>query len=144
MTQSRQLVREQLAAAIAADMVLAHRIYDHKPAALDEDGSPAVMVLSAGTNRSRATTEGFGAGFYFEIHNLVLYADPDEEWTEEDAEDALDTLEYQLAVFMDDSANLKGSYWKSIRYEGRSAIGNARIGGTDYQDEIIPLLVMVP
>lgn len=144
MTASRKLVREELAKAIAADMVDAHSIYDHKPAALDEDGSPAVMVLSAGTTRDKLVTAGFSAGFYFEIHNLVLYADPDTERTEEDAEDDLDTLEYQLAVFMDDPANLKGDYWKSIRYVGRSAIGNAVIGGTLYQDEIIPLLVMVP
>ena len=139
MTAARKVVREQLAAAIGGVMTSAQAVYDHKPAELE--GSPAVMVLSAGSERRKETTAGFGATFFFEIHNLVLYADPKAGWTEEDAEDALDTLEYELATFMNDKANLKGSYWKTIRYAGRSVIGKTIIGGTEYQDEIVPLVV---
>ena len=130
-----------MAAAIAGAMGSAQAVYDHKPAALS--GSPAVMVLSAGSERRKETTAGFGATFFFEIHNLVLYADAKAGWTEEEAEDALDGLEYELATRLDEKANLKGSYWKAIRYAGRSIIGKTIIGGTEYQDEIIPLQVMV-
>ena len=58
-------------------------------------------------------------------------------------EEAEDALEYELATWLDEKANLKGNYWKSIRYAGRSIIGKTIIGGTEYQDEIIPLQVMV-
>jgi hypothetical protein len=142
MTAGRQTVREQLALALVNYMSSAQSIYDHKPAKLK--GSPAVMILSAGTDRSnRASTAGFGSDFYIEIHNLVRYADPAKNWTEKDGENALDQLELELATFMDVKANTKTSNWKSIRYTGRSVIGRAIIGGETYQDEIIPLRVIV-
>jgi hypothetical protein len=142
MTASRRITREQLAIAIASYMTTAQAIYDHKPAELA--GSPAVMVLSAGSDRSnKSTVSGFGAVFHIEIHNLVNYANPKVNWTEEDGEDALDALELEVATFMDTPGNLKGLYWKTIRFAGRSIIGKTSIGGTDYQDEIIPLQITV-
>lgn len=141
MTATRQTVREQLALALVNSLPSAQHIYDHKPATLE--GSPAVMVLSAGTDRSsRASTAGFGADFFIEIHNLVRYADLARSWTEQDGEDALDQLELEVAIFMDVKANTKTSFWRSIRYTGRSIIGRTTIGGETYQDEIIPLRIV--
>ena len=82
--------------------------------------------------------------FDFEIHNLILYADADANWSEQEAEDALDLLEYELSQFMGEKTNLKNDLWKSIRYLGRSIIGKLVIGGNTYQDEIIPIQVFVP
>lgn len=141
MTATRQTIRQELAVALVNYLPTAQDIYDHKPAKLN--GSPAVMVLSAGSDRSeRSTAAGFGADFFIEIHNLVRYADPARNRTEQDGEDELDQLEYEFATFMDVKANTKTSTWKSIRYTGRSIIGRAEIGGEVYQDEIIPLRVI--
>lgn len=143
MSTSRRQVREELASRLEAYLNSAQAIYDHKPADLNGQ-HPAVMVLSSGVSRDKTATAGFGAIYFMEIHNLVLYADSNQEWSEEDAEDALDLLEYELSTFMNTKAEQKNTYWKSIRYLGRSVIGKLIIGGTAYQDEIIPLQILVP
>jgi hypothetical protein len=58
-------------------------------------------------------------------------------------EEAEDALEYELATWLDEAANLKGPTWKAIRHGGRPVIGKAVIGGTAYKDEIVPLVGVV-
>lgn len=142
MSVSRRLIRQRLAQELGGYLLSAAAIYDHKPGQIG--GHPAVFVISSGTNRDKTATAGFGAVFDFEIHNLILYADADANWSEQEAEDALDLLEYELSQFMGEKTNLKNDLWKSIRYLGRSIIGKLVIGGNTYQDEIIPIQVFVP
>lgn len=142
MSVSRRLIRQRLAQDLKGYLKSAESVYDHKPGQIE--GHPTVFVLSGGTSRDRTVTAGFGAVYYFEIHNLVLYADASVNWSEENAEDALDLLDYELSQFMAEKTNLKNELWKSIRYLGRSIIGKIIIGGNTYQDEIIPLQVFVP
>lgn len=139
---NRRLIRQRLALDLKGYMQSAQAIYDHKPGKIN--GHPAVFVLSSGSSRDKLVTAGFGAVYFFEIHNLVLYADSTADWSEEEAEDSLDLLEFELSQFMADKNNLKNDLWKSIRYLGRSIIGKIIIGGKAYQDEIIPLQVFVP
>ena len=142
MSDSRRLIRQRLAQDLKGYLNSAQAVYDHKPGNLT--GHPAVFVLSSGSSRDKLVTAGFGAVYFFEIHNLVLYADSVANWTEEEAEDALDLLDFELSQYMADKNNLKNDLWKSIRYLGRSIIGKVIIGGNAYQDEIIPLQVFVP
>jgi hypothetical protein len=139
---NRRLVRQQLAQDLRGALNSAQAVYDHKPGNIS--GHPAVFVLSSGSSRDKVTAAGFGAVYFLEIHNLVLYADSTAGWSEEEAEDALDLLDYELSQFMADKNNLKNDLWKSIKYLGRSVIGKVIIGGKAYQDEIIPLQVFVP
>jgi hypothetical protein len=141
-TVSRKDVRYKLAELLEPHLLSANKVYPYKPPQLE--GDPAVMILSAGTERQSDTVQGFGAWYFFEIHNLVLYASSVDGWTHQDAEDMLDDLAYQVDDFMDTKSNRKSTPWKGITYAGRSVISNASIGGIEYQDEIIPIKVLIP
>ena len=137
---SRKPVRQQLAIDIAVDMTTAHTVYDHRPATLN--GSPAVLVISVNTLRNRRLTQsGQGQEFFFEIHNLVRN-EFSTTYTEEDAEDALDDLEFELAGWMEDPTNTKSTFWQSFRYDGPTILGRTKIGGIEYQDEIVSIVVV--
>ena len=142
MTAGRQTVREQLAVAIAPYMTSAQGVYDHQPSN-DDDGSPLTMVLSAGADRGRETTGGFGAEFLYEIRNLVKHVDANAGWTEENAEDALDAMELEVATFVDQAGG-KSANWDYVRYvEGASLIVKTVFGGKPYLQESIQLAVRV-
>ena len=56
--------------------------------------SPVVVVSSGPMLRLRDTLgECYRSRFELRIYTFVLYADPASNWTESDAEDALDTIE---------------------------------------------------
>jgi hypothetical protein len=141
-TASRQTVREALAASLATAYSAVSAVYDHKPDKLS--GSPAVLVLSAGSDRTRGTTQGFGAVFFFEIRHLVLHMDAATGWTEEDAEDALDTMDLELARWMDDVGNRKTANWKSVRFIERSLVVMTELAGKPYIQESHQMAVHVP
>ena len=137
---SRKPVRQQLAIDIAVSMTTAKTVYDHRPSTLN--GSPAVLVISVNTLRNRRLSQsGLGQEFFFEIHNLVRN-EFSTTYTEEDAEDALDDLEFELAGWMDDPTKTKSTLWQSVRYDGPTILGRTKIGGIEYQDEIVSIVVV--
>lgn len=142
MSATRKTVREQVKLAIEPYMTAAEVVFDHQPTSLDGK-DPAVLVLSAGSDRTRETTSGIGTAYRFEIRTLVKHVDAAESWTEEDAEDALDTLEAEVATFID-AAGVKGANWDYVRYaEAVSVITKVEIGGSAFLQESIQVIVRV-
>lgn len=137
----RRLVRAELAIRLEPYVRdVASEVFDHQPSSVD--GTPIVMVLSSGSDRLRTSRNATRASLFYEIHNAVLYEDAGLGWTRQNAEDALDNLEYDVArfVFGDDHSS---ENWKDIVYAGRSFIDRVNIGGKEHQDEIIMIQVEV-
>ena len=102
--------------------------------------SPVVYITSSGSRRKKLTRSGYQSQFKLNIHLWVLQVSKDGTWTEEQAEDALDQLEKELA---EACLSVQGSSLISfIEYEGQSnADGIVIIGGEPYLHEIVPVVV---
>jgi len=68
---------------------------------------------------------------------FVLYADPDANWTEEDAEDRLDDIAAEITGIL--AVNQTGRNWSAISWSEKSQPGSIEIGGTEYRREQITL-----
>lgn len=140
MAQDRQTTREALATEAATYVTSAQAIYDHKP---DDFGGqfPILAFESAGTiERSRERFQGTHAMFAFTAHIFVLYADPAQSWTKQNADDAIDAMEHELATFIEAKTKVSGS-WQNLAQSGASVIlDNVMIGGVRYINERVPLV----
>ena len=139
---SRETVRKDLyglleAGVPAAELVIAYQSSDFG------GKSPVVMITSAGTTRQQFTAIGLKGRFYFGIHVFVLHADPDSvpPWTEEDAEDMIDQVEYEIAQVF--GANQTSEYWQGITWEDTSIIDKITVSGDPFLYEVIPVAVEV-
>lgn len=144
MSANRKVVRQALAALLNTNLVGSgnplQQLYRYQIG--DFRGqSPVGVLTSAGTKRERMTFMGSKATFFFDLHLFVLYADPGTTWDEEDAEDALDDIEAEVAALLD--ANQRSADWEAIDYADRSTALPVVIGGAEYKHEIIPLSVEV-
>lgn len=137
---SRETVRKELAGLFESLTPAAQAVYDYQAAEF-EGKSPVVMITSAGTTRMNLTTQGMKARIFFGVHIFVLHADPDSGWTEADAEDALDQVEYEVSLILE--AHQRTSYWESIEWEGSSIIDKITVSGDPYLYEVIPIAVEV-
>lgn len=144
MAVSRETTRKALATEAAAYItaVATGGIYNHKPD--DVDGKfPIVAFEAAGAQRTRQNFGSLTSIFFINAHLLVLYANKAQSWTKAQADDALDTLEQQLAAFVEGVPKSSGN-WNALTFAGQSTIlDNVDIGGERYIDEIVPLLVEV-
>lgn len=139
MTANRQTIRETIASGLSAAVTSAQAVYTH--ASGDIAGqSPVLRVLSAGSLRQPLSQRGNRALFYLTIQVWVLYADPDAGYTEQNAEDALDQIENQIAAWLASSNSIA----QVINFAGRSAVTAVDLGGEAYMVEEIPLEVSVP
>lgn len=142
MSASREIVRDALSALLNTALVGAGRpcqaFYGY-PVADFQGQSPIVVVSSAGSERDQLTLSTRRKSFfYLNIIIFVLYADAASNWTEANAEDALDTIESVIDETI--AANLtNGTTWSDLGYDGRTRTGNATIGGTQYRYEVIPV-----
>ncbi len=139
MTASRAEVRQELAKYLKGAMPSAQEVYHFQKSDFGK-ASPVVYITSSGSNRQRLTRAGYQSHFKLNVHLWVLQVSKDGAWTEEQAEDALDQLEKELA---EACLNVQGSRLISfIEYEGQSnADGITIIGGEPYLHEIVPVVV---
>jgi hypothetical protein len=71
------------------------------------------------------------------IHVFVLYSD-EGTWGEDDAEDALDSIEAKIADVV--QANMSNSgVWSRVRYAEPTLTDGVEIGGIEYRREVITL-----
>jgi hypothetical protein len=143
---SRKTIRMALAAFLRAQMTTPKNVLDHIPADLTAH-FPATCVTGAPTDRQQEFGDGslenkFGLG----IRNITAYnIDAQPAWTPKNAEDMLDTLEYELTLALRaaSQASLKEP-WTSIQRNGLSIIeGPYKIGGISYLSETVPVIVQV-
>lgn len=107
-----------------------------------EGQSPVVVVWSAGSRRERLTFQGGKTTFYVNVDLFVRYSDPAAGWDEQDAEDALDTIERLVAEVAE--YNQRTATWETLDYADRSVADSVLlIDGTEYRRETIPLAATV-
>lgn len=138
-TVSRKDVRQAIAAGLAANMPTAQVVYRYQKSDFDQQ-SPVVRVFSAGSVRPTMTARGSRSKFHFSVELWVLY-DNGGGWSEEKAEDALDTLEKELVAWV--SNNQVTSLWTSLNFGQQSVLGNVIVGGVPYLVEEIMLIAEV-
>lgn len=139
----RQLRREALAAHLKACVsacdqaaIFAYQIGDFGTL------SPAMRVLSAGSERPKLTNRGRSARMLFSVQIWVLAVDPDAGWTEQQAEDALDACEQQVADAVD-AGNHKTDVWAGLDIVGQSEVTREILGGKQYLFEEVTVAVTV-
>lgn len=136
---SRQEVRQELARFLTGRMESAEKVYAYQKADFGK-ASPVVYLTSSSSHRQKLTGRGYQSVFVINAHLFVLYASKGGNWTEEDAENTLDQLEFELANAVLDIQNNR--LISHIRYSGASnADDTAVIGGETYLHEIVPLEV---
>jgi hypothetical protein len=104
------------------------------------DATPAVVVYSAGSDRSDLTSAGGQATFRFIIDVFVAYTD-DGSWNEDDAEDRVDLLE--KAIWDTLQANQVTANWQSVDYTEPTKVETIIVDGQGYRTERIPVSVTV-
>lgn len=143
MASSRETSRDALAVILQAEMVGTGKpvqaVYNYQ--AGDFFGqSPVIEVTPSGTRRQRMTRAGSRATFFLFVTTFVLYSDG-AEWKEDDAIDALDSIEALLADVLDD--NQVTVNWQALDYADRSNISSWVIGGLPYIGETVEVAVEV-
>lgn len=104
--------------------------------------SPVVAVTSGPMERLRDTMGAcYRSRFNLLVYVFVLYADPTAGWGEDDAEDALDTIEAAIADLL--LTNTRTVNWDRLEYSGPSDPDAVVIGGVEYRRELITLTVEV-
>jgi hypothetical protein len=112
----------------------AQKVYAYQPG--DFKGAfPVVTVSSDGSEYVPLSFQGLALSCYLNVHVFVLYAVKTKtgEWTEENAEDALDDIDKILRGLAE--ANPKNVNWESLMFDGRSETGSVIIGGLEYRME---------
>lgn len=107
--------------------------------------SPMVCVVSAPTQRKRATPRMLDNSFGFNIRMIVLSAlESDLNWSVDLAEDLLDNVEreVQIALLLADMQKTANK-WTSVKQSGRSFFETLKDGGAQYTIESIPVLMEV-
>lgn len=140
MSISRETARDALAALLDTALVgaglPAQAVYGYQIG--DFEGQSPVVVVSSGP--SERIVAGM-AGCWFTTHTLfvhvfVLYSD-EGSWGEDDAEDALDTIEASIADVV--LANQRTAAWDNLRYGEPTLPGAVEIAGVEYRTEAITL-----
>lgn len=139
---NRKTVRKQLASLLDASLTgagnPAQEVFNHKITDFDEK-SPVIVVTSRGIGREKITeVTPVQSEHLFWVYTFVILGVEEDSWTEADAEDLLDDLEYEIAQVIDDN-DIEENYWDGIEYDGRSDVDDVLISGTIYKREAIPV-----
>lgn len=145
--------RKDIRAAIAADLTaalvpaLVDVVYAGQVADFKHQ-SPAVVVSSAGSDRTNETYATQGTVLFVDVGVFVLYSDAEHGWSELDAENRLDDIETAVSEWVAMNPNRApsgGVGWTDLAYAGRTGadIGPASLGGQDYRYEQISLRVTI-
>lgn len=146
MTISRAPVRTHFASlletALVGDGLPAQAVYGYKVG--DFGGASTVVVVSSGP--IERTIRGLGncwnVKVTLDVYVFVLYADPNNGWTESDAADAVDATEAIIADVVINNMNVNG-YWGNATYSEPTQPDVTAIGGVPYQRELIKVQMEV-
>lgn len=144
---TRKETREHVGASIGAYMA-----GDDKPLAAFSDytdtdfggQSPVGVIGATGTAQGLKMAKGETAVYLFDVSFLTLRKDPnDATYTDEDAENALDTVSDTFRAWVED--NRKNTpFWNYVGIEGRSTVIPVQNeGGDAYWMEVFPIRVEV-
>ena len=142
-SDNRETLRDALAALLTTALVgtglPTQHVYGY-PIGDFGGESPVVVVGSAGSERVRETTSSkWRDWFHLDVFVFVLCVDPvtTTTWDEDDAEDALDLIEKEIADALID--NTEAGSANFFEPAGRSTVDHIVIGGADYRREHIPV-----
>jgi len=102
-----------------------------------EGATPLVAVLSKGTERTRMTFQGDQAAFLLSVNVWVLQSGTD--WTQAQAEEALDDIERRIAAVYEDDRNTAD--WEVLEHAGPTAVMEVAVAGVPYYWEHVPTRV---
>lgn len=102
--------------------------------------SPIIVLDSAGSTRTPIAVGSSYPDHKIDLFTFVLCSDPENGWTEENAEDQLDDIECKIGDLID--ANQQSAYWNAISYVQPSEAITVTIGGVDYRREVTTLSFM--
>lgn len=105
---------------------------------------PVVCVVSAGTERTLSAlgTTNRNVTVFLDVLTFTLYADSENGWTEQHAEDRMDLLEKSISDVLADN-HTNPPHWTTIKLNGRTITERVPIGGKLYLAETISLVAMV-
>lgn len=121
MSEQRKIVRQTMATELATHLgTLVQEVSAYQNPDIHE--SPMVRIMSSGSQRPRVLSRGERSKLSFTIQTWVLATHmPGRGWTAEDAEDAIDEIEYSISQWISDNQNRPG-LWTHIAYEGMSRV----------------------
>jgi len=137
---SRKVIREALATGLASGVSTAEAVWDYQRSDLGGQ-SPVIRVLAQSSTRPQLAQRGIRSEFGFVIQVWVLWKSQGGEWTEAEAEDQLDQLEWEIISWMVGNQNTDN--WTALQYAQPTAIDTITIGGDIYLVEDIPVRVSV-
>lgn len=137
---NRKVVREALGTQLGTALTSALQVYDYLYSRFDVE-SPIVRIVTDGSNRPPIYSEGIRSTFYYAVQFWVAYYEDGTPQVQSDAEDILDTLEYEFTVWLE--ANQIGTLWTMVRVDGRSRVQTVQTRGAYWIVETIPLAVEV-
>lgn len=140
MVATRHTVRETIANGLRAAVASAQRVYEYQPTDLLGE-SPVLTVVSTGGRRAPLTPHGIVSEFHFDINVFVVRSDA--QWTEHNAQDALDDVEQQIAEWISQNG-VNTVHWGALGYAERTSVALfTPQGGETYLWERIPIVVTI-
>ena len=139
--RSRKDTRSYLSTQLNGAITSAQRVDGYQRTDLQGE-SPVVRVMSAGAERPAIVTRNDRSRFRFAIQTWVLFSEVVGEWTESQAEDAMDDIEAEVATWLSANQNVPG-YWVSLKYDGYSTTDTVKVGGEVWLVETIPVIAEV-
>jgi hypothetical protein len=139
-TVSGSAVRTELATLLSSHIAHKNAVLRYAPSAIT--GSPVITMARASSDRPRLTIRGTSAKFIVVIEVYVLQADVESGWTEEQAQDLLDTIEAEITDVVSQHAK-NGTNWDSLDYARQSEATMIIMQGKPYWWERIFLTVEV-
>lgn len=157
MAVSRKTYRQLLATEVGQALTNAgvvQKVYPFRAGNFNGQ-SPVVTFTSAGSDRRQEITGSVDAetSLMFAIDVFVLYADPASNWTESNAEDAIDDIEQVIADWVLKNSNgisrieQGQTSWFELVFNERSATGSLlqaeKLGGQEYRRERMTITVFI-
>ena len=137
----RKEIRDYLAAGLNSAITSAQRVDGYQRTDIGSD-SPVVRVMSSGSDRPAIVTKGDRSKFRFLIQSWTLFTEVEGQWTEADAESAMDEIERQVATWISANQNIP-DYWLSLTYDGFSSVTTAKEAGEVWLVETMPVIAEV-
>lgn len=132
---SRRVVREAIAAGLAANVPSAQAVYGYAKA--DFAGqSPIVRVMSTSVQRPQLAQQGIRSMMMFTVDVWVLLSN-EAGWSEQDAENTLDAVEHEIVNWV--TANQNNGTWTSLLYDRQTDIQPVVVAGEPWLVEEITL-----
>jgi hypothetical protein len=137
-TINRKDIRTSLKAALTTAVASAKLV--ERYLADPKGKSPAITIASRGTGGAGLTSDGDALEQKFFIHILVVKGGGTG-WTNENAEDALDTVRQLLDDYIEAQTLIVSGQAYNLYRDGNSEIVPVTIASEQYLDEPIPIIV---